>query len=175
MPPITVIFVISGLAVWVNGLAFLGVGAKPADEEGADPLVTVGWITLLAGVLDLLQAAVIIGTVPGPTGIPLGGLVTFYGTFFTGLGISLIKGLDLRPIGNLAVAVAIVPLFWWKFFDGSWMFQSILVVWVIAFLAVAATTYGKLPGRVLGAILTVTSVYTFLVPAAILALGETIP
>ena len=174
MPPITVIFVVSGLAVWMNGLAFLGLGSKRA-EGAPDPLATVGWITLVAGIVDLLQAAVIIGTVPPATGVPLGGLVTFYGTFFTGLGVSLVKGLDLRPIGNLAIAVAIVPLFWWKFFDGSWMFQSILVVWVIAFLAVAATTYGKLPGKVLGAILTLTAVYTFLVPAALLALGKSIP
>jgi hypothetical protein len=174
MPPITVIFVVSGLAVWMNGLAFLGVGAKPA-EDGPDPLVTVGWVTLLAGLVDITQAAVIIGTVPAATGIPLAGVVTFYGTFFTGLGVSLIKGLDLRPIGNLAVAVAIVPLFWWTFFTGSWMLQSILIVWLVAFLSVAATTYGKLPGKVLGVVLTITSIYTFLAPAALLALGKSIP
>jgi hypothetical protein len=46
---------------------------------------------------------------------------------------------------------------------------------VIAFLAVAATTYGRLPGKVLGAILTLTALYTFLVPAALLALGKSIP
>jgi hypothetical protein len=174
MPPITVIFVVSGLAVWMNGLAFLGAGSKPV-EDGPDPLKTVGWVTLLAGIVDILQAAVIISTAPNATGVPLAGLVTFYGTFFTGLGVSLIKGLDLRPIGNLAAAVAIVPLFWWKFFDGSWMFQSILFVWLVAFGAVTATTYGKLAGKALGVILTITSVYTFLVPAALLALGKSIP
>lgn len=174
MPPITVIFVVSGLAVWLNGLAFLGIGAKGADY-GPDPLKTVGWVTLLAGIVDSVQAALIIGTKPGEVGIPLAGIVTFYATFFVALGVTLIKGLDLKPIGNLAVAVAIVPLFWWKFFDGSWMLQSILVVWLIAFLSVAATTYGKLPGKVLGAILTITSLYTFLTPAALLALGKSIP
>lgn len=174
MPPITVIFVVSGLAVWLNGLAFLGIGAKGADY-GPSPLKTVGWVTLLAGIVDAVQAAVIIATAPSEVGIPLAGIVTFYATFFTALGATLIKGLDLRPVGNLAVAVAIVPLFWWKFFDGSWMLQSILVVWFVAFLAVAATTYGKLPGKVLGVILTGTSLYTFLTPAALLAMSNSIP
>jgi hypothetical protein len=174
VPPITVIFVVSGLAVWLNGLAFLGIGAKAADD-GPDPLKTVGWVTLLAGIVDSVQAALIIATKPEAAGIPLAGIVTFYATFFVALGLVLIKGLDLRPVGNLAIAVAIVPLFWWKFFDGSWMLQSILVVWLVAFLSVAATTYGRLPGKVLGAILTLTSLYTFLTPAALLALGKSIP
>ena len=174
MPPITVIFVVSGLAVFVNGLAFLGVGAD-APEGAPSPLKTVGWVTLLAGIVDCVQAAFIIATVPPATGIPLAGIVTFYATFFTVLGVTLIGGLDLRPVGNLAVAVAIVPLFWWNFFSGSWMLRSILVVWLVAFLAVAATTYGKLPGKILGGILVVTSLYTFLTPAALLALGVAIP
>ncbi|HEX3787135.1 MAG TPA: hypothetical protein VHW44_04690 [Pseudonocardiaceae bacterium] len=174
MPPITIIFVVSGLAVLLNGLAFLGVGAKAAPDT-PDPLVSVGWVTLVAGILDFAQAVYILAAAPPATGIPLGGLVVFYATFFTTLGITLVKGLDLRPVGNLAVAVAIVPLFWWKFFDGSWMFHSILVVWVVAFLAVTLTTYGKLPGRVLGVILTLTALYTFLTPAALLALGHAIP
>jgi hypothetical protein len=174
VPPITVIFVVSGLAVWLNGLAFLGIGAKGADY-GPNPLKTVGWVTLLAGIVDGIQAAVIIVKAPSDVGIPLAGIVTFYSTFFFALGITLINGLDLKPIGNLAIAVAIVPLFWWKFFDGSWMLQSILVVWLVAFLSVAGTTYGKLPGKVLGVILTITSLYTFLTPAALLALGKTIP
>ena len=174
VPPITVVFVISGLAVWMNGLAFLGVGAKGADDESS-PLKTVGWVTLVAGIVDSVQAALIIGTAPGAVGIPLAGIVTFYATFFTALGVTLVKGLDLKQIGNLAVPVAIVPLLWWKFFDGSWMLHSILVVWFVAFLAITATTYGKLQGKVLGAILVVTSLYTFLAPAAILALGKSIP
>jgi hypothetical protein len=174
VPPITVIFVVSGLAVWVNAFAFLGIGAK-AEEGAANPMKTVGWVTLLAGIVDGVQAAFIIATVPAKTGIPLAGIVTFYATFFTLLGISLIGGLDLRPVGNLAVAVAIVPLFWWNFFSGGWMLRSILVVWFVAFLAVAATTYGKLPPKILGGILLVTSVYTFLAPAALIALGISIP
>jgi hypothetical protein len=174
VPPITVVFVVSGLAVWLNGMAFLGIGAKGA-EGGPSPLKTVGWVTMFAGIVDSVQAAVIIATKPGAAGIPLGGIVTFYGAFLFALGVTLIKDLDLKPVGNMAVLVAIVPLFWWNFFAGSWMLHSILIVWLIAFLAVAGTTYGKLPGKVLGVILTITSLYTFMVPAAILAMGKSIP
>jgi hypothetical protein len=178
MPPITIVFVVTGLAVFVNALAFLGVGAD-AKEDGPSPLVTVGWITLVAGIVDLVEAAYILAVRPEPIGdpasVPLAGLVTFYGTFFVALGIALVKGLDLRPIANLAVAVAIVPLAWWPFFAGGWMFRSILVVWVFAFLGVTATVYGRLPGRALGGTLMVTSLYTFLAPAALLALGLSIP
>jgi hypothetical protein len=158
----------------MNGLAFLGVGAKGAEDESS-PLKTVGWVTLAAGIVDSVQAALIIATAPAAVGIPLAGIVTFYATFFVTLGVTLLKGLELKQIGNLAVPVAIVPLLWWKFFDGSWMLHSILVVWLVAFLAITATTYGKLPGKVLGVILTITSLYTFLAPAAILALGKSIP
>lgn len=186
MPPITVVFVGTGLVVWLNALYFLGVGAD--HEEGApNPLVSVGWATLVIGLLDLVSASLILfrgtefdvaeGAFIGVNEVflPLAGLVTFYGLFFTVLGITEIKGLDLRVVGNLAIAVAIVPLFWLDFFDGSWMFQSILVVWVVAFLGVAATTYGKLPGKVLGLILLATAIYTFWTPAIILALGNEIP
>jgi hypothetical protein len=178
MPPITVVFVITGLVVWMNGLAFLGIGSKP-QGDGPNPLITVGWVTLIAGIVDLVNAVWIIQKLFGgdasDTGVRLAGLVTFYGTFFVALGIALVKGLDLRPIGNLAVAVAIVPLFWWKFFDGSWMFQSILIVWVAAFLGVTALTYGKLKAEIGGAVLVGTAIYTFLLPAAILATGHAIP
>jgi len=178
MPPITVVFVITGIAVWLNGLYFLGIGAKP-KEGGPDPLLTVGWVTLVAGVVDLVNAVWIIqklfGTDASDTGVRLAGLITFYGIFFVALGASIVRGLDLRPVGNLAVVVAIVPLFWWSFFDGSWMFQSILVVWVASFLGVTALTYGRVKAEIAGVLLVGTSLYTFLLPAAILATGHTIP
>jgi len=178
MPPITIVFVVSGLAVWLNGLAFLGIGAK--EEPGRpNPLVTVGWVTLAAGIIDLANAVWIIQKLFGgdssDVGVRLAGLVSFYGLFFLALGVALVKGLDLRPIGNLAVAVALAPLAWWAFFDGGWMFKSILAFWVVSFLAVAAVTYGKLKGQVLGVILVATSVYTFLLPAALLGSGHNIP
>lgn len=175
MPPISVVFVVTGLAAWVNGLYFLGIGSKQ-EEGGPNPLVSVGWVSVVAGVVDLGSALWFVGQADGPH--VLAGLITFYGLFFVALGITEIVGLDLRQVGNLAVPVAIVPLFWWDFFtelDFDWMFQSILIVWAVAFLAITATTYGKMAAQQLGAILLVVATYTFWLPVVIMALGEDIP
>ena len=171
MPPIALVFIGTGLAAWANGLYFLGIGAD--KKEGvADPLVSVGWVSLVAGLVNLASAWYILHF---GDGVVLAGLIVFYGLFFTLLGITEIAGLDLRQVGNLSFAVAIVPLFWWDFFSGSWMFQSALVVWFVAFLAITATTYGRLQAKVLGAILVVVAIYTFWLPMVILALGNNIP
>jgi hypothetical protein len=130
----------------------------------------VGWITLVAGVSNFWQVSQI-----GAQDNLLGGLVVFYAAFFTFLGITEILGLDLRVLGHVAIAVALVPLVYWEALSGGWMLRSILVVWAIVFLAIAATTYGRLSGRVLGALLLITAVYTFWIPASILAMGNTIP
>ncbi|HVS42937.1 MAG TPA: AmiS/UreI family transporter, partial [Candidatus Dormibacteraeota bacterium] len=105
----------------------------------------------------------------------LAGLIIFYAAFFTLLGVTEILGLDLRPLGNVSAAVALAPLAYWQFFDGGWMFRSILIFWAVTFLCIAATTYGKFQPRALGTILIGTAVYTFWVPAWILATGHTIP
>lgn len=170
MPPIAVVFFLTGIAVWANALYFLGLGSEPG-EGGSDPVRAVGWITLVAGLSNFLQILAI-GT--GESHL-LGGLVVFYAAFFTLLGIVEIAGLDLRVVGNVAVAVAIIPLFYWEFLSGSWMLQSILVVWAIVFLAITATTYGRLSGKILGVLLLGTAAYTFWLPAVLLALGEPIP
>ena len=55
----SVVFVISGLAVLLNGLYFLGIGAKPRPAEGSpDPIVSVGWVTLLAGLHEFAKEIV---------------------------------------------------------------------------------------------------------------------
>jgi len=177
MPPITIVFVTTGLAVWLIAFYFLGIGAK-AIADGPDPAVTVGVATFVAGTVDLVQAVYVMGARPDPLGtgaVVLSGLIAFYGLFFTLVGWALARHLDLRPVANLAIAVAVFPLFWWNFFAGGWMFRSILVLWVVTFLSVAATVYGKMQPKILGGILLVTSIYAFLTPAFILALGHTIP
>ncbi len=177
MPPITIVFVITGLAVWLIAFQFLGIGAKPA-ADGPDPSVTVGAATFVAGVVDLIEAVYIMAVRPEPLGlgaVVLSGLVAFYGLFFTLVGWALARGLDLQPVANLAIAVAVAPLFWWKFFNGGWMFHSILILWVATFLCVTATIYGKLRPKLLGVVLLGTSVYAFFTPAIILALGHKIP
>lgn len=175
MPPITIVFFVTGIAVWANAMYFWGVGADQ-KEGGADPLKSVGWITLTAGLVDFVQAfAIMSNQLAGEISILLSGLVAIYGVFFTFLGITEILGLDLRPLGNVSIAVALVPLFYFDFFSGSWMFQSILVVWAIVFAAIAGLTYGKVPPKLLAALLFVTAIYTFWTPASILALGREIP
>jgi hypothetical protein len=176
MPPITIVFFGSGIAVWANAMYFLGVGAD-RKEGGADPLKSVGWVTLTAGIADFVQAfAIMSNQLAGDASILLGGLVSIYAAFFTFLGITEIFGLDLRPLGNVCIAVALVPLFYFgDFFTESWMFQSILVVWAVVFLAITAVTYGKLNPKVLAVLLFVTAIYTFWTPAVILALGNEIP
>ncbi len=172
MPPISLVFIGTGLAVWLNGLYFLGIGSDKQEGSG-DPLTSVGWASLVAGIVNLASGWYILTLGDGL--IVLAGLITFYGLFFVLLGITEIAGLDLRVVGNMAVAVAIVPLFWWDFFAGGWMFRSFLLVWVVAFLAITMTTYGRLEAKNLGAILVGTAIYTFWVPIIILALGNTIP
>ncbi|MGZ4430700.1 MAG: hypothetical protein ACXVYV_03535 [Gaiellales bacterium] len=175
MPPITIVFFLTGIAVWANALYFLGIGAK-APEGGSNPLVAVGWITLAAGLADFTQAIYIMNSRPlGDASVLLAGLVIFYAGFFTLLGITEIRGLDLRVLGNVSAAVAIVPLFYWDFFSGGWMFRSILIIWAGVFLAITATTYGRFNPKVLGILLAGTAIYTFWTPAVILALGRTIP
>ncbi len=175
MPPITIVFFVSGLAVWANALYFLGLGAAP-KEGGTDPLRAVGWVTLAAGVVDFLQAFDILSQgLAGEGSILIGGLVAIYATFFTFLGVTEILGLDLRPLGNVAFAVALVPLFYWNVFAGGWMLRSILIVWAVVFLAITATTYGRFNARALGVLLVITATYTFWTPAVILALGRSIP
>ncbi len=177
MPPITIVFFFTGIAVWANAMYFLGVGATP-KEGGSDPLKAVGWVTLVAGLVDFVQAFDIMSNaLAGDVSIRLSGLVAIYAGFFTFLGITEILGLDLRPIGNVAFAVAIVPLFYLKFFGDieSQMFQSILIVWFVVFLAITATTYGRLNAKVLGVLLVVTATYTFWVPAIYIALDKPIP
>jgi len=175
MPPITIVFFGSGIAVWANAMYFAGIGADK-KEGAADPLKSVGWITLVAGLADAAQAyAIMSNALAGDASILLAGLVSIYAAFFIFLGLTEIMGLDLRPLGNVCIAVALVPLFYWDFFSGSWMFQSILVVWAIVFLAITLTAYGKLSGKVLSVLLFVTALYTFFTPAIILATGNEIP
>lgn len=175
--PITIVFFLTGIAVWSNGLYFLGVGATP-QNGGSDPLKAVGWITLVAGLSNFAQSFYLMASRPKPlqdAAVLISGLVIFYAGFFTFLGITEILGLDLRPLGNVSVAVALVPLVYWKVFEGGWMFRSILVVWAVAFVNVTATAYGRFNPRALGAILVAVAIYTFWIPASILVLGGTIP
>jgi len=174
VPPITIIFIATGLVVWLNAMYFLGVGSD--DKNGSNPLASIGHASFIAGVLNLVQAVYIMWARPlDDASVVIAGLVVFYGMFFVVLGKAEMNGWDLRVVGNLAVPTAILPLFWWNALPGEWMMRTILIVWLIAFGSVALTTYGKLQAKMLGLILAVTAIYTFWVPALILATDNTIP
>ncbi|RTL66605.1 MAG: hypothetical protein EKK42_17350 [Pseudonocardiaceae bacterium] len=182
MPPVILVFTVTGSALFVISCFFLGWGAK-ADDSGSNPLKTVGWIGMVAGIVDLLSALYIVtrSGLPAAAGtsaadaatasngaLLLGGLVGFYGLFFTSVGAAAFWGLDLRPIANLAIPVGLVPIAFWGFFEGSTLLHSILIVWLVAFWSVTATVYGKLPAKVLGAILLITAIWTFFLPVVLL-------
>lgn len=105
----------------------------------------------------------------------LAGLVTFYGLFFPVLGVTEIVGLDLRQIGNVAVPVAIVPLFCWDFLSSSWTLgqSSSCGQWPSSPSLPPHT--GRMAAQWLGAILLVVATYTFFLPIIIMALGNDIP
>jgi hypothetical protein len=150
----------------------------PSTSESLKPSFPVGWITLLAGLSDFAQAFYLMAARPAPLGgasVLISGLVIFYASFFTFLGITEIRGLDLRPLGNVAFAVALVPLPYRQVFSGGWMFRSILAVWVIAFLSIAAPpTASSTPSCWAPCWSGETAIY-FWPPAWILAAGNTIP
>lgn len=168
--PLTLLLVAGGLAAWANGLFFLGIGAQPA-EGGAHPVRTVGAISLIAGIVMFVNVGYMIFIVGG-NGVAVAALATLYALFFTALGTSALGGLDLKPIANICLPIAVGSLFFiTKFFDGDLLFQSIMVVWTVAFVAIWATVYGRLEARILGWILVVTAVWTFFLPALRIALG----
>jgi hypothetical protein len=165
MAPITMVFIITGLAVFTQAMFFLGIGAS-AEEGKKSPIVPVGYISVIAGIINLVVGLYITVVRPldADPSLLLAGLIGFYGLFFLALGLAEILDMDLRVIGNLAIPTAILPLFWINFFSAT-QWTLILIWWVVTFLAITLTTYGKLQARVLGIILMITAIFTFfLVP-----------
>jgi AmiS/UreI family transporter len=176
MLSVAVIFFTFALGAWVIGLYLIGMGAEPT-EEGSDPLVTVGWVEVIVGVILASQVFILVQQADGDALIlTLAGLVLLFAVFFTSLGVALVTGSDLRPIGNLAIPVAILAALYVSFdlFNDTFLFQSSAIWWGIAFLLVAGFTYGKVSAKLLGYALVVTGLWGFL-PAVYLALDKAIP
>ncbi|HET8700492.1 MAG TPA: hypothetical protein VFL97_02355 [Nitrococcus sp.] len=240
VPPVAVVLSLTGLAVWAEGLYFLGLGAKPKTSLGhgkygqapatakgresrtvarghgmppeanplasaelmadgssaaaaasmpypdsaaaaprrlSDPVRAVGMIMFIAGLSDLVQMTYIMVSKPleTPETTILASMVAIPAGWFTYLGISQLLDLDMRPVGNVAIAVGLVPLLWWNFFAGSVMIQADLAIWGLAFLACAAHSYGLLPNKVLGAYLVFVACSAFFLQPAMWALGHPLP
>ena len=176
MLSVAVIFFTFALGAWVIGLHLVGMGSKPT-EEGSDPLVTVGWVELIVGVILASQVFILVQQAGGDALIlTLAGLVLLFAVFFTVLGVALIKGTDLRPIGNLAVPVGILAALYVTFdlFNDTIVFQSSTILWGVVFLLVAGFAYGKVAPKLLGWALIITALWGF-VPVVYLAFDRTIP
>jgi hypothetical protein len=176
---VAVIFFTFALGAWVIGLYLIGMGAEPA-EGGQDPIKMVGWVELIVGLILTTQVFVLVQQSSlspiGGLNVVLAGLISLFAIFFTAFGIALIKGLDLRVIGNLAVPVGILAGAYVSFdlFNDTFMFQSSTIVWLVVFLMVAGFTYGKVPAKILGFALILTAVWGF-APVVYLALDQPIP
>ena len=169
MLSVSVIFFTFGIGAWVIGLYLIGMGSEPTEEEGNNPLLTVGWIELIVGLILASQVFVLLQQTN--LGI-VAGLVGLFALFFTAFGVALIKGADLRPIGNLAIPVGILAALYTPFeafTGGFFIFQSSAIWWGIVFLLIAGFTYGKVPAKLLGWALVITAVWGFL-PAVYLVL-----
>lgn len=154
-------------------------GFRARRRGGSDPLSTVGWIELIVGIILTTQVFILVQQSGGNTLIlTLAGLVLLFAVFFTAFGAALIKGADLRPIGNLAIPVGILAGFYVTF-DGFldaggesiWIFKSSAIVWLVGFLLIAGFTYGKVSAKLLGWALILVALWGFL-PAVLLALNE---
>jgi hypothetical protein len=175
--PLTMMFLAFGLAAWANGLFFIGYGAKP-EEGGAHPVKTVGVISFIAGLAG--WATVVYFSFgapggPGGIGIAVAALAAAYALFFTALGLTAWLGLDLKPIANICIPIAIwsLPFIGFAGFNKDLWMQSVMVVWAIAFALIWAVVYGKAKANWLGWWLLLVAVWTFLLPALRIATGST--
>ena len=108
--------------------------------------------------------------------LTLAGLVGLFAVFFTSLGVAIVTGSDLRPVGNLAAPIGILAALYVSFdlFNDTFLFQSSTILWGVVFLMIAGFTYGKVSAKNLGYALIVTAVWGFL-PVVYLALEQAIP
>jgi hypothetical protein len=176
MLSVAVIFFTFALGAWVIGLYLIGMGSDPA-EGGQDPIKMVGWVELIVGLILTTQVFLLVQQADGNGLIlTLAGLVLLFAVFFTAFGIALVKGGDLRVIGNLAVPVGVLAGAYASFdlFDSVFLFQSSTLVWLVVFLMVTGFTYGKVPAKILGYALIATAVWGF-APVVYLALNQPIP
>src|SRR2546429_8064584 len=125
-----------------------GIEKKDTDKLGGGwglAHLSLGSMMVILGVSDYLTGP--LGALSGYTGIAL----VFYGFFWIFLGGSLVRGYDLRPVGQVCIAYAIFDLW---FLRGSWEINQggtfysltiLLVVLTVVFIVFYAAVHGK-PG-----------------------------
>ena len=109
--------------------------------------LSLGAMMVLVGVSTYMTNPTTIDAVSGFFGIAL----VFYGFFWVFLGASLVRGADLRPVGQVSIAFAIVDLW---FLNSSLKFTSatggkyvsltiLLVILTVVFLVLYAAVHGR--------------------------------
>ena len=103
--------------------------------------LSLGAMMILVGVSTYMTNPTTIDPVSSFFGIAL----VWYGFFWVFLGASLVRGADLRPIGQVSIAFAIVDLW---FLRGSlelklYSFTILLVILTIVFLVLYAAVHGR--------------------------------
>ncbi|MCS7095069.1 MAG: hypothetical protein NZ988_04590 [Thaumarchaeota archaeon] len=127
-------------------LALLNILTREKEGEKLVPgwgwgHILTGAMMIIVGVSTYVTNALGNAAVSGYGGIAL----TYYGFYWIALGNSLVKGLDLRPIGQLSIAYAIVSIW---FIAGAmslnlWSLVLLLVVLVVVFLMLWPATHGN--------------------------------
>lgn len=109
--------------------------------------VSLGAMMILVGVSAYMTNPTAVDAISGFFGIAL----VFYGFFWVFFGASLVRGADLRPVGQISIAFAIVDLW---FLNSSLKFSALnggkyvsltilLVILTIVFLVLYAAVHGK--------------------------------
>ncbi len=109
--------------------------------------LSLGAMMILVGVSAYMTNPTTVDAISGFFGIAL----VWYGFFWVFLGASLVRGADLRPIGQVSIAFAIVDLWFLnsslKFSaanDGKYVSLTILlVILTIVFLVLYAAVHGR--------------------------------
>ncbi len=109
--------------------------------------LSLGAMMILVGVSTYMTDAVGVASISGFFGIAL----VFYGFFWVFLGSSLVRGADLRPVGQVSIGFAIVDLWFLnaslKFSaanDGKYVSLTILlVILTVVFFVFYAGVHGK--------------------------------
>lgn len=164
-------------SLFVNGLHLSGVDSEPLDDDSPPPDKTVAFASLVAAIaLIFMSFYLLIGT-PFGTESPFGaiqivfsavsGMYGFLHVLFAGVQY---LGLDLRQVGNAALAVGIMQVLFipviqqWSGVLGGMhvtIINAVLAVYVVIMVAVWGAVHGRWSPKYAGYSLLVGFVGTF--------------
>jgi hypothetical protein len=124
--------------------------------------LSIGTMMILVGISTAITNALGDPRVSGYGGIVL----VYYGFFWVILGVSLIRGYDLRPIAQIAIPYAIVSAY---FIAGAaalklWSIVILLIILVITFFALWPATHGSIGAlKLVGVLVIIMAIIAFYV------------